>query len=196
VFALVWTVLAISPKYRADWLLENGLTFIAVPIAVLTYRRFRFSDRAYVQLTAFLILHTIGSHYTYSEVPLGAWLAQALDLSRNHYDRIVHFAFGLLLLRPVRELVFRGRREWSATATFVLSVACVVSLSVTYELIEWAVAVVVDPAAGTAFLGTQGDPWDAQKDMGLACLGAAIAAWIDVRFWPPVAIAAAPRGKR
>ncbi|HZR84260.1 MAG TPA: DUF2238 domain-containing protein [Candidatus Binatia bacterium] len=175
VFAVVWGGLAIAPRYRADWLLENLPVFLAVPTAVLTYRRFRFSDRAYVQMTAFLLLHAIGAHYTYSEVPFGDWLRDAAGWSRNHYDRLVHFLFGALFLRPVRELAFRGREPGRGRA-IVLSIAGVAALSVVYELVEWITAAVVDPAAGTAFLGTQGDPWDAQKDMSLACAGALLAA--------------------
>jgi putative membrane protein len=179
VFAAAWTALAIAPSYREDWLLENLPVFLAVPSAVLTYRRFRFSDRAYVQMTAFLILHAVGAHYTYSEVPLGAWVSELLGWSRNHYDRFVHFAFGVLLLRPVRELAFRHGREPGRWAVFLLSVAAVSALSVTYEVVEWLTAIVVDPKAGTAFLGTQGDQWDAQKDMVLACAGAVLAALVE-----------------
>ena len=180
VFALIWTGLAIAPRYREDWLLENGLTFLLVPAAVLTYRRFRFSDRAYVQATIFLVLHTIGSHYTYSEVPFGDWLRDALDLGRNHYDRIVHFCFGLLWVRPLQELTFRGVPARSPVRVVLLSISVVVALSVVYELIEWAVATIADPDAGTAFLGTQGDEWDAQKDMGLAGAGAVLAGAVEL----------------
>jgi putative membrane protein len=184
VFATVWTALAITPRFREDWLLENLLTFVAVPAAILGRRRFRFSDRAYVQATVFLILHAIGSHYTYSAVPAGDWARDALGLTRNHYDRLVHFSFGLLLLRPIRELGFwRGRPGRFAELAFC--VAAVASCSVLYELVEFAVAAIVDPAAGTAYLGTQGDEWDAQKDMGLALAGALLAAaiewWLDRR---------------
>lgn len=179
VFLVVWAALAIRPRYRADWLLENLLTFIAVPLAVLTYRRFRFSDQSYVQATIFLILHTIGSHYTYSEVPIGDWVKEALDLSRNHYDRLVHFLFGLLLLRPARELTLRRASSLGPVRLFYLSFASIAWWSAAYEMSEWLVARVADPQAGTAYLGTQGDVWDAQKDMGLACLGAIIAAFVD-----------------
>lgn len=181
VFAVVWLALAIRPRYRADWVLENLLTFVAVPAAVLTFRRFRFSDQSYVQATVFLILHTIGSHYTYSEVPLGAWAQEAFGLARNHYDRLVHFLFGLLMLRPARELFVRRPYSLGRWTVLYLSFASVVWWSAAYELVEWGVARVADPEAGIAYLGTQGDVWDAQKDMALACLGALIAAAIDGR---------------
>ena len=179
-FAVVWSALAIAPSYRADWVLENAPTFIGVPLAVAGYRRFRFSDRAYVQATLFLVLHSIGAHYTYSEVPLGAWMQDAFGLERNHFDRLVHFSFGLLMLRPVRELGFRPGRAPGRIALFYFSVAGVALWSLLYEVVEWAVAAVVDPAAGTAYLGTQGDAWDAEKDMALAVLGGVIAATYEI----------------
>jgi putative membrane protein len=174
-------VCAIGPSDRADWFLENMLSFVAVPIAVVTYRWFRFSNRSYVLLTIFMVLHTIGSHYTYAEVPVGFWVKDALGLSRNHYDRVVHFSFGLLMLRPMRELGFRNARGLGPFAVFYFSAAGVGLWALLYEVLEWAVAAVADPAAGTAYLGTQGDEWDAQKDMGLAILGALLAAAYDFR---------------
>ena len=179
VFLIVWTALAIAPRYRADWLLENLPTFIGVPLAVLGYRRFRFSNRAYVQATLFLILHTIGSHYTSSEVPFGDWMRDVLHLSRNHYDRLVHFAFGVLMLRPVRELGFSHGRSPGTVAVLYFSAAGVACWSLVYEVVEWLVATLVDPAAGIAYLGTQGDVWDAQKDMALALCGALLAIGLE-----------------
>ena len=182
IFVVAWTALAIAPRHRADWVLENLPTFIGVPIAVVGYRRFRFSDRAYVQATIFLLLHTIGSHYTYSEVPVGEWIRDLLGLARNHYDRVVHFAFGVLMLRPVRELGFRSRAAPGRFAVLYFSAAGVACWSLVYEVVEWLVASVADPAAGTAYLGTQGDLWDTQKDMALALCGAVVAALIEWRF--------------
>lgn len=175
----VWVGLAIAPSYRADWFLENLLTFAVVPLAVVTFRRFRFSDQAYVQATIFLILHTIGSHYTYSEVPVGDWVRSAFELGRNHYDRFVHFAFGLLMLRPTRELALRRPRAIGRWTLAYLSIAATSFWSLLYEIIEWIVASIADPAAGTAYLGTQGDIWDAQKDMALAGAGAILASIVD-----------------
>jgi putative membrane protein len=183
VFVVAWIALGWSPRYRDDWLLENLPTFVGVPLAVLGYRRFRFSDRAYVQATVFVILHTIGSHYTYSEVPAGDWLRDAFGLARNHYDRFVHFAFGILMLRPIRELSFRPHRRPGPLGVSILSVAAVGAWSASYEVLEWLVARVADPAAGTAYLGTQGDPWDAEKDMALAFTGALLASAVE--SWRP-----------
>lgn len=188
IFALVWIACAIDPVYRADWALENLPTAVILPLVLVAHRRVGFSDRAWIQGTAFLVLHTVGSHYTYSEVPLGFWVRDALDLGRNHYDRFVHFAFGLLLLRPIRELGFRGH-ELDRPTTLFFCIAAVAWWSVGYELVEWLVARLADPAAGTAYLGTQGDEWDAQKDMGLALLGATLAA-----VWEWSAPVPGPRG--
>ncbi len=183
-FLVVWIALGWNPRYRDDWVLENLPTVVGVPLAVVGYRRFRFSGQAYVQATAFLILHTIGSHYTYSQVPVGDWVRDTFGLGRNHYDRFVHFAFGLLMLRPIRELGFRPRRRPGPLGVLIFSVAAVGAWSAAYEVLEWLVARVADPAAGTAFLGTQGDPWDAEKDMALAFAGALLGATTEWRRTP------------
>lgn len=159
-----------------DWLLESLTAFIVVPTLALTYSRRRFSDRAYVYTTILLILHTIGSHYTYSEVPLGDWLREAFGWNRNHYDRIVHFSFGLLAFRPLLEITHGSPPRDTGLTALYLTVGQVGLWSALYEVIEWGVAILVDPAAGTAFLGSQGDPWDCEKDMALALAGGVIAA--------------------
>jgi putative membrane protein len=120
-----------------------------------------------------MILHAIGAHYTYAETPIGDWMAPIFGWQRNNFDRVVHFLFGLLLAYPMREVYFRivgARGVWG----ILLPLEVMISLSAIYELVEWGATVVVAPEAGVAFLGAQGDPWDAQKDMVLATLGAAI----------------------
>lgn len=173
-YAAWWVLLAIRPVYPADWLLENLLVVPFVAALVGTYRRFPLSDLSYGLIALFLALHAVGAHYTYSEVPVGDWARDAFGLSRNHFDRLVHLAFGLLLAYPVREVLLWAVRARGVPA-YVLPFAVTLAFSALYELVEWAVAVVVDPEAGTAYLGTQGDPWDAQKDMLLAALGAFVA---------------------
>lgn len=185
-YAAAWILLAIQPLDRGAWLLENVLPVVVVPILIGTFPRFRFSNRAYLQITAFMLMHCIGSHYTYSHTPIGSWLHALLGGDRNHYDRVVHFAFGVLWLVPVRELFFRPPTQTSHPRQLVLSVAVIAASSAAYEVLEWWTAVVVDPTAGTAFLGTQGDVWDAQKDMLCAFVGALLAATVEA-FWrkPP-----------
>lgn len=173
-FAVAWTWAAWAPLYRADWFLENLLVFIFIPILLMVGRRFQLSDVSYTLLAIFMILHVVGSHYTYAEVPFGYTLQDWLDASRNMYDRLVHFLFGFLLAYPVREIFMRlakVRGLWS----YLLPIELTFALSAIYEIVEWLTAVTVDAAAGIAFLGTQGDIWDAQKDMLLAGVGAIIA---------------------
>lgn len=167
----VWTWAAINPLYPFDWLLENLLTIVTVITLLLTYRRFPLSDLSYVFIFIFLCLHALGGHYTYSEVPLGFWLKDLFDLSRNHYDRLVHFCFGLLIVYPLREV---GLRFGGATQVFasLAGFGLVQAGSASFEIIEMFVAMLVDPQAGQAYLGTQGDEWDGQKDMAAAAVGA------------------------
>jgi putative membrane protein len=174
IIAVVWIWAAIQPSYPDDWLLENILVFLSVPVIIFTGYYFKLSNASYTLITLFMILHLIGSHYTYAEVPFGYTLQHWLGANRNMYDRLVHFSFGCLLAYPVREVFLRLARVkgfWG----YYLPLDVSLSLSAVYELIEWWTAEVVSPGAGLAFLGTQGDIWDAQKDMLAAGTGALIA---------------------
>jgi putative membrane protein len=171
---LLWLVTAIEPFDRRDWLLENLLVFVYGALLVATWRRFAFSNLSYGLFGVFMTLHLVGAHYTYAEVPFGFWVQDLMGLSRNHYDRLVHFAFGLLLAWPFREVLVRAagvRESWS----WLLTLITVLGFSGFYEALEAIVAVVVSPELGAAYLGTQGDEWDAQKDTALAFVGAALA---------------------
>jgi putative membrane protein len=172
--ALVFAAGAIGPKYPHDWLLENSLAFVGAAALAAAWRRFRFSDLSLLLLLVFFALHTYGAHYTYSETPLGDRARDAFGLARNPYDRFVHFAFGLLLTYPWREICLRMLHLHGA-AGWVVPLLASTTLSAGYELVESWVARAVAPELGTAFLGTQGDEWDAQKDMGLALAGALLA---------------------
>jgi len=169
----VWVIAAIDPLYPRDWLLENLLVFAAAATLIPGYRRFRFSNRSYFLLTVFLTLHLAGSHYTYAETPLGFWLQDWFGFERNHYDRLVHFSFGLLLVLPLREYLL-GRSGATAGWSYSFAVVTVMAMSALYEIIEMLAAELVDPELGAAYLGTQGDEWDAQKDAALATAGAII----------------------
>lgn len=171
---LLWIITAINPLYPRDWLLENLLVFIWGAVLVVSYRWFRFSNLSYGLFTVFLSLHLIGAHYTYAETPFGFWLQDLFDLERNHYDRIVHFSFGLLLAYPMREILLRRSGVASGWAYF-LAVNCIMAFGAFYEVLEVIAAMIVSPELGNAYLGTQGDEWDAQKDAFLAMLGAIIA---------------------
>ncbi len=172
-YVLFWIVMAISPLDRTDWILENLLVVATAAVIFGTYRIFPLSDLSYLILTLFMTLHTVGSHWTYAEVPLGYWIRDSFGFSRNHFDRIVHFSFGLLMAYPIREVFLRVasvRGFWAYYLPFDVTLA----FSGAYEIMEWLVAAMVAPEAGDAWLGTQGDIWDAQKDMGLAAAGALI----------------------
>jgi putative membrane protein len=175
-FIAIFAALAVAPWYRQDWLLENVLVLVAVPTLVLTHRRLRFSNFAYTCLFVFFVLHEIGAHFTYSEVPWRDWLAavtgnEADVAGRNHYDRFVHFSYGLLLMPAVVEF-FEARMSPQGIWRWLMPLFFVMSHSVIYELIEWAAAALFGGDLGAAYLGTQGDEWDAQKDMALATAGA------------------------
>ena len=170
-YALVWISTAIKPFDRQDWLLENFLVFLALPAMVVLFRRRLLSNVSYALLFVFLTLHAIGAHFTYTEMPLGNLLRDNLNWSRNHYDRVVHFAFGLLVAYPVREvLVGLGLRR--RVLSGVVAIHVVMAWSGLYEVVEGLVAHLVNPELGAAFNGIQGDIWDAQKDMSLALTGA------------------------
>lgn len=128
-------------------------------------------------IAIYLCLHVYGSKYTYAENPFGYWLKDQFHTSRNHYDRIVHFSFGFLLAYPMREL-FLSWLKYPKLVAWILPIEITLSISAFYELIEWAVADLFFPAQGDAYLGTQGDIWDAQKDIFLAFAGAIIATTI------------------
>ena len=174
VFVVAWTLAALSPTYRDSWLLENLYIFALVPVIFLVGYYFKLSNFSYTLITIFMLLHIAGAHYTYSEVPFGFTLQDWFNASRNIYDRLVHFSFGFLLAYPLREIFMRLSQTkgfWAYYFPFDLTLA----LSAVYEITEWALVRVADPATGLAFLGVQGDIWDAQKDMLMAATGAAAA---------------------
>ncbi len=186
-FMVLWIGLAINPFSRSDWVLENTLLLLAVFALVASNRALPLSRRSYSMLFVFLCLHTVGAHYTYSEVPYDRWfkaltgntLNELMGWHRNYYDRLVHFCYGLLLAYPVREVFIRltGMRGF---LSYFLPLDLTMSTSMLYELIEWGAAEIFGGDLGAAFLGTQGDPWDAQKDMALASLGALITVLLTV----------------
>jgi putative membrane protein len=174
-FALEFVVLGLRPHDRADWALENALVVPFVGLLLWRGMLRPLSRRSYALIFAFLALHEIGSHYTYSLVPYPAWYhtltgQDAAGWQRNHFDRAVHLGFGLLLANPLREVVGRLVQARPATLT-ALTGLLMLSLSASYELIEWLAAESVGRDLGIAYVGAQGDVWDAQKDTALAALG-------------------------
>jgi putative membrane protein len=164
------------------WWLENALSIAAVVTLTVFHRRLLFSRVSYTLIFVFLCLHQVGAHYTYAQVPYDRWCEAVtgrtfnslVGWERNNFDRVVHFAYGLLLAYPIREIFLRVadvRGFWG----YFLPLDLTMSTSMIYELLEWAAAVVVGGDMGQAYLGTQGDVWDAHKDMALASLGALLA---------------------
>jgi len=173
-YALLWIAMAIEPYSRFDWFLENLLVVFFVGLLAVTYRGFPLSNLSYLLIAIFLGLHAVGAHYTYAKAPIGWWMTEAFDWERNHYDRVVHFLFGVLCAYPLRETLLRGAgvAGWHSIA---LAFVLVLAFSSFYEMLEWGIAIVVSPDAALEFLGTQGDVFDAQKDTTLATIGAVLA---------------------
>src|SRR4030066_795965 len=181
-FFILCAVLAIRPMYRADWAMENGLVAAFVLVVAIFHRELPLSRVSYTLIFLFLCLHEIGAHYTYSEVPYDRWFQSLFGVSlnsllgweRNNFDRVVHFSYGLLLAYPVREIYLRVadvKGFWG----YFLPLDLTMSTSMIFELFEWGAAALFGGDLGAAYLGTQGDIWDAHKDMAMASLGAALA---------------------
>lgn len=181
-YAVIWVAMAIDPVDRATWALENALPVVFVVLMFFTYRLFLFSRLSYTLIFLFLCLHAVGAHYTYSQVPYDAWFAaitgsplnELMGWERNHFDRFVHFSYGLLLAYPIREIFLRiadVRGFWG----YFLPLDVTMSTSMIYELVEWGAAEMFGGETGVHYLGAQGDVWDAHRDMALASLGAVIA---------------------
>ena len=197
-FTINFVTLAIEPVNREDWALENVLVVIWIFVFAVTYRRFQFSMLSYSLLFIFFSLHEIGSHYTYSLVPYDTWYRalsgqsfnELMGWNRNHFDRLIHFCYGLLVAYPFYEVIVRlakCRGVW----IYVLPVSLIMATSLAYEMIEWAAAEVFGGELGMAYLGTQGDVWDSHKDSLLATIGGLIAMIITLIVkWPTVRSAA------
>ena len=176
IYILAFIIGAINPLYPQDWFLESILALIIIPILIFTYSKFRFSNTSYTLILIFSILQVTGSHYTYAETPIGFWLKDLFDFSRNHYDRIVHFAWGLLLYLPTLELYQKlSNNKMKTLFNYSMPLFILVALGGIFEAIESLVALVVAPNLGNAYLGAQGDIWDAQKDITLKIVGSLLA---------------------
>ncbi len=180
-FAGVWVASAIHPVMPEDWWVENALVFLFVGVLAATYRRMPFSQLSYLLMLIYLSMHEWGAHYRYAIDPVGEWLRQIFHTTRNDFDRVTHFSFGLLMSYPQREFLLR-KAKMSRSWAPLTSVLMIGGYSAIYEIIEAAAAGILSKEAGDAFLALQGDPWDTQKDMLMALLGsvvmmAAVAAW-------------------
>jgi len=182
VFLIAFGLTCISPPYLTDFLLQHILTVIAIFAIWYSDRFIHFSRFAFFCLLVFLFLHILGARYLYSNVPYDEWwktlfgfsIQELYGFQRNHYDRLVHFMYGLLMFFPAREMFdrfWKVKKPWS----YPLAVETIMATSAVYELMEWGVAVVLSPETAEAYNGQQGDIWDSQKDMLMALSGAVLA---------------------
>ncbi len=167
----VWSLVGCYDFFT--WVLESFPVVMGVVILVSVYRRFRLTGLCYVLIWAHMMILLVGAHYTYARMPVFDWLRDTFELSRNHYDRVGHLAQGFVPAIIAREILLR-RTPLRRGGWLVFLVICVcLAISAAYELLEWIVAVASRDGA-IAFLATQGDQWDTQKDMAL-CLAGAVA---------------------
>ena len=172
-FLVLWVHTYLFTTDYANWWIENTLTILSLVFLIFTYKKYTFSDLSYTFIFLFLCLHIYGAKHTYAENPFGYWIQEQFSTTRNPYDRMVHFGFGFLLAYPMREL-FDCWLRYPKRLTWILPIELTLSIGAIYEIIEWGVADLFFPAQGIAYLGTQGDVWDAQKDIFLGFSGALI----------------------
>jgi putative membrane protein len=170
IYLILFTVCAIEPYDRAVWWAENLPVVIVVAALVYFSRIHRFSNLSYLFMSVFIILHTIGGHYTFERVPFD-WFSELFGFERNHYDRIAHFSVGFYAY-PIAEWMVTRRLVRTAWIVVLFPLFAIISVAGLYEIFEWRYAISADPSAGIAVLGSQGDIWDAQKDILADTLGA------------------------
>ena len=180
IYILIWTILAIAPKYRSVWVDENILPVLFVILLVVSYKWFRFSNTSYTLLFIFMALHAIGGHYSYAEMPLFDFIKEQFGLMRNHYDRVVHFLFGVLFFVPIYEILIRVFRVEKGWRGLFLTFFVIAAFKGMFEVIEYSyVWIRANSLTVTNYLGEQGDSWDSQKDVILGIFGALLS-WVVV----------------
>lgn len=183
-YCMLFVVLAINPAERGTWVAENlPIVAITATLAVLYARGIRFSNLAYLLMSVLLFMHTIGGHYTFEKVPF-AWFNDLFGFKRNMYDRVAHFSVGFYAF-AILELTDRYQTIRSRAVAYLFPLCVIGTVAMAYELIEWVYAETAGGDAGAAFLGSQGDIWDAQKDMLADTSGAVFALllyWLRATF--------------
>lgn len=174
VYVVLFEVCAFNPVDRQTWFVENLTVWIILGVILILYARgVRFSKTAYLLMFVLIYLHTIGGHYTFEKVPFD-WITNTFHFARNHYDRIAHFSVGFYAF-AIAEWLFMRKMVSTKFLLFTYPILFIATIAMSYEIIEWLYAAGSDPAAGAAYLGSQGDIWDAQKDMLADTLGAIFA---------------------
>lgn len=181
-YVIVFFWLGIAPYDRQTWFAEN-IPIVLIVVATAWYSaKGRLSNTAYLMMSVLIFLHTIGGHYTFERVPFD-WVSEFFAFERNHFDRIAHFSVGFWAY-PIAELLLRRRTVRSWTVLLLFPVFTIFTVAAGYEIIEWLYAEFAGGEAGAAFLGSQGDIWDAQKDMLADGLGSIVAVglfWVQYR---------------
>jgi len=172
-YLILFIILAINPYDRTTWIVENLPIVLIVLILALTYKKFQFTNTSYIMMAFLIFFHTIGGHYTFERVPFDS-ITNLFHFSRNHFDRMAHFTVGFYAY-PIAEILYRKKLVKSKWVLFLFPIFAIFTVAATYEIIEWIYAALSNPAAGAAFLGSQGDIWDAQKDMLADGLGSIFA---------------------
>ncbi|MGG7646930.1 MULTISPECIES: DUF2238 domain-containing protein [unclassified Pseudomonas] len=194
-FVLIVVVSGYSPHSRVDWALENLLVLLLVGTLVAVSGRFRLSAVSISLVFVFLCIHELGSHYTYAKVPYDQWcsaltgisLDKALGWQRNHFDRLVHLSYGLLMAYPIREVLLRLTPLRGFWLVF-MALNIILSTSAIYEIVEWIGGAFLGDDTARAFVGAQNDPWDSQKDMALAVAGAFVSECVVLLYKPKRAV--------
>ncbi|MBL4574620.1 MAG: DUF2238 domain-containing protein [Opitutaceae bacterium] len=168
-YLVLFFILGIHPYDRGVWFAENLPIILIVLLLVVSYGRFRFSNLSYFLMSCLIVIHTIGGHYTFERVPFG-FVTELFDFSRNHYDRLGHFSVGFYAY-PMAEILLRRRLVNSKWILLLFPIFFIFTVAGAYELFEWQFALMADPEAGIAVLGSQGDVWDTQKDILSDALG-------------------------
>jgi putative membrane protein len=171
-FVLIWLVTAVNPTDRGIWVLENFLVVTIFPVVLWLDRRYRFNDWTFFSLTLFVVLHLLGANTTYNSMPYFVWFTELFGWQRNYYDQVVHALFGLMVFVPFFEVFYH--QGLSRRVSYLIAFLFITAIGAWYEILEWiAMALFCEqPAERCSVAITQGDVWDAQKDMAYAGIGA------------------------
>lgn len=173
IYIAEFVICGISPYHRGVWWAENIPIMLIVAAAVIISKYFRFSPTAYIMMFFLIFLHTIGGHFTFERVPFG-FVSNLFGFERNHFDRMAHFTVGFYAY-PIAEVLLKRKLVNTKWLLYLFPVFAILSVAAFYELFEWIFAISTDPEAGMTVLGSQGDIWDAQKDMLSDGLGSVFA---------------------
>jgi len=181
IFFMTWIYFFVTTRDTTNWWIENILVILFFPWFYYLNKRFLLSDLSVICIFLFLLIHSYGAQMSYTYNQVGAWLQESYDLSRNPYDRFVHFNFGLLMAYPCLDYLV-NRFKVPIKHAYGIMIMFVLSLATIFELIEWTIAALTDSETGETYVATQGDVWDAHKDIALALLASVIVTMFHVIY--------------